>query len=255
MQRCLQVPWLCIACAPHSAWRVCAMLLLPNLSRQNLSLCLSVSLSLSHARTRAQTQGLQNAMRKADASGVMDSSMMFRRELESVISNLCAAATSMQRVSDMVMMPLAYVSHTRAFLLIWLACLPYVLIYYLQGWTILVCTTIGYALLGMEDMVLEIECPYGTVGTCVCGVARAVVRVDGRLLNSTQLKPPPGHVRLPDGLDDGGCTRGAADGRGPGGRNGAGARRSFLTWDVGGAVRQPVMSAAMPQMPQDPAAV
>ncbi|KAG1677128.1 hypothetical protein FOA52_000934 [Chlamydomonas sp. UWO 241] len=107
-------------------------------------------------------QALHNTMRTADGSGVMDKSMIFRKDIEAVIPNLSAAAVAMQRVSDIVMMPLAYVSHTRAFLAIWLACLPYVLIYYLQGWTLLVCATIGYALLGMEDMVLEIECPYGT---------------------------------------------------------------------------------------------
>ncbi|KAK9813023.1 hypothetical protein WJX72_007657 [[Myrmecia] bisecta] len=58
-------------------------------------------------------------------------------------------------------LPLAYIVHLRAFLVLWLALLPFIFIVQMGYWAILICIVIGYELLGFEDIGVEIEAPFG----------------------------------------------------------------------------------------------
>jgi putative membrane protein len=53
--------------------------------------------------------------------------------------------------------PLAYIAHLRVFLVMWLACMPWVFVI-LYGWfTIVLCGMIGYGIIGVEEAAVEGE--------------------------------------------------------------------------------------------------
>ncbi|GBF89673.1 hypothetical protein Rsub_02843 [Raphidocelis subcapitata] len=57
--------------------------------------------------------------------------------------------------------PFAYISHLRTFLVLWLACVPWV---YVPNWgyiTIALCAVIGYGIIGVEEAAVEVEQPFG----------------------------------------------------------------------------------------------
>jgi putative membrane protein len=58
-------------------------------------------------------------------------------------------------------MPIAFVVHMRAFMLIWIITLPLVLAKSLGWATMLVCVLVAVAVLGIEGMAVEIENPFG----------------------------------------------------------------------------------------------
>jgi len=58
-------------------------------------------------------------------------------------------------------MPFAYVAHLRTFMILWLMSLPFVLIHDLEWLILLVCVIIGYVIMGIEGIGVEIENPFG----------------------------------------------------------------------------------------------
>ncbi|CAD7699315.1 unnamed protein product [Ostreobium quekettii] len=58
-------------------------------------------------------------------------------------------------------MPFAYVAHLRTFMVLWLMSLPFVLIHDLEWLILLVCAIIGYVIMGIEGIGVEIENPFG----------------------------------------------------------------------------------------------
>lgn len=58
-------------------------------------------------------------------------------------------------------LPFAYIVHLRTFLVLWLLALPFVLVDLVQWGTIPVALAIMYALVGLEQIGVEIENPFG----------------------------------------------------------------------------------------------
>ncbi|CAD7704962.1 unnamed protein product [Ostreobium quekettii] len=58
-------------------------------------------------------------------------------------------------------MPFAYVAHLRTFMVLWLMSLPFVLIHDLEWLILVVCVIIGYVIMGIEGIGVEIENPFG----------------------------------------------------------------------------------------------
>ncbi|GMH38011.1 hypothetical protein BSKO_05895 [Bryopsis sp. KO-2023] len=58
-------------------------------------------------------------------------------------------------------MPFAYVAHLRSFMVLWLAALPFALIHDLRWVVIPICIVIGFAIMGIEAIGVEIENPFG----------------------------------------------------------------------------------------------
>jgi len=82
------------------------------------------------------------------------------KEFEKLMQDLVRTSGSMHRIMH-TPMPLAYITHLRSFLFIWLGCLPFIFMPTLHYITIAACIVIAYALLGMEALILEIETPFG----------------------------------------------------------------------------------------------
>ncbi|KAI8465382.1 MAG: hypothetical protein J3K34DRAFT_396170 [Monoraphidium minutum] len=57
--------------------------------------------------------------------------------------------------------PFAYISHMRTFLVLWLACVPWVYVIYYRWYTVLVTAVIGYGIIGVEEAAVEVEQPFG----------------------------------------------------------------------------------------------
>ncbi|GAX79034.1 hypothetical protein CEUSTIGMA_g6474.t1 [Chlamydomonas eustigma] len=81
-------------------------------------------------------------------------------ELGIIIQGLQTSCANIYRVAS-TPMPFAYICHLRTFLLVWLCVLPFVFIYQFGWGTLIVCFFIGFGLLGMEAISLEIEYPFG----------------------------------------------------------------------------------------------
>ncbi|KAK9813169.1 hypothetical protein WJX72_010064 [[Myrmecia] bisecta] len=81
-------------------------------------------------------------------------------DMEGILRGFNADINACKRILG-TPMPLAYIVHLRAFLLLWLALLPFVFVVTMDYWAIPVCIVIGYELLGFEDIGVEIESPFG----------------------------------------------------------------------------------------------
>lgn len=58
-------------------------------------------------------------------------------------------------------MPFAYIVHLRAFLILWLLVLPFVLVYDFEWHTVPACFLAAYALFGLDSIGVDIENPFG----------------------------------------------------------------------------------------------
>lgn len=59
-------------------------------------------------------------------------------------------------------MPFAYVSHLRAFLIIWLLLLPWIFAPGYGYYALILCFFVCYGVLGIEEAAVEVEQPFGT---------------------------------------------------------------------------------------------
>lgn len=57
--------------------------------------------------------------------------------------------------------PFAYISHLRTFLVLWMACVPWVYVMYYDWYTVMICLVIGYGIIGVEEAAVEVEQPFG----------------------------------------------------------------------------------------------
>ncbi|KAK9803672.1 hypothetical protein WJX72_010504 [[Myrmecia] bisecta] len=80
--------------------------------------------------------------------------------MDNSVRGLLADVNSCMRIFQ-TSIPLAYIVHLRAFLVLWLGLLPFIFVSSMRHWAILVCAVIGYELLGFEDIGVEIEAPFG----------------------------------------------------------------------------------------------
>ena len=82
------------------------------------------------------------------------------KELEKVMPELSTGMMGLKRISN-TSLPFGYVSHLRSFLVIWLCLLPFIYTYQMGYYAIGISIIIAYSLLGMEQLSLEMEFPFG----------------------------------------------------------------------------------------------
>lgn len=100
------------------------------------------------------TQLLSQAVTK----GTLSTSMV--GSCNANISQMLTALGSCSRIKHSPP-PFAYIIHFRSFLMLWLMVLPWTFVQTLQWWTLGACITLGYQLLGFEEIAVEIESPFG----------------------------------------------------------------------------------------------
>jgi predicted membrane chloride channel (bestrophin family) len=82
------------------------------------------------------------------------------KELEKSMPEMTLGIHSLQRIMT-TSMPWSYVVHLRSFLFLWLSLVPIIFVFQMGYYAIGLSVIIGYLLLGMEALSLEIEEPFG----------------------------------------------------------------------------------------------
>ncbi len=101
---------------------------------------------------------LRNYIREAYASGKISD-----RVLEMMDANLTAIGDTFGGCEGIkgVPIPVAFVVHMRAFMILWLVTLPLTLAESMGWTTIVACCIVDFAILGIDAMAVEIENPFG----------------------------------------------------------------------------------------------
>jgi len=101
---------------------------------------------------------ISNFIMEADIA--KKSAIQFLSRMDVNITELGLAVGRCEKIKN-TPMPIAFVVHMRAFMLIWIITLPLVLAKSLGWATMLVCVLVAVAVLGIEGMAVEIENPFG----------------------------------------------------------------------------------------------
>jgi putative membrane protein len=81
-------------------------------------------------------------------------------QMQQLLSNMVDCLGSCERILK-TPIPLAYAIHLKQLLLIYCLILPFQFVNDLNGWSVLLVTIISFALLGIEEIGIEIENPFG----------------------------------------------------------------------------------------------